>query len=119
MNLLAAVVLYIVAVGNVRGFAFTLGLTAVIDLIIVYGLTHPLLVVLSRTKFFAEGHRWSGLDPSLLARCRCIAGPGRSAGSTRTSPRARQEEHQGRRRGHPQDDDRRTPGRRSEPGGEQ
>lgn len=76
VNLLAAVVLYIVAVGNVRGFAFTLGLTAVIDLIIVYGLTHPLLVVLSRTKFFAEGHRWSGLDPSLLGAVPLYRGAG-------------------------------------------
>lgn len=66
VNLLAAVVLYIVAVGNVRGFAFTLGLTAIIDLIVVYGLTHPTLVLLARTKFFADGHRLSGLDPSLL-----------------------------------------------------
>ncbi|WPR63068.1 protein translocase subunit SecD [Glutamicibacter protophormiae] len=66
VNVLAAVVLYIVAVGNVRGFAFTLGLTAVIDLVVVYGMTHPTLVLLARTKFFAEGHRFSGLDPSLL-----------------------------------------------------
>ena len=76
VNLLAAVVLYIVAVGNVRGFAFTLGLTAVIDLIIVYGLTHPLLVVLSRTKFFADGHRLSGLDPSLLGAVPLYRGAG-------------------------------------------
>ncbi|MCW4464771.1 protein translocase subunit SecD [Glutamicibacter sp. MNS18] len=76
VNLLAAVVLYIVAVGNVRGFAFTLGLTAVIDLIIVYGLTHPLLVVLARTKFFAEGHRMSGLDPSLLGAVPLYRGAG-------------------------------------------
>lgn len=76
VNLLAAVVLYIVAVGNVRGFAFTLGLTAVIDLIIVYGLTHPLLVVLSRTKFFAQGHRLSGLDPSLLGAIPLYRGAG-------------------------------------------
>lgn len=66
VNLLAAVVLYIVAVGNVRGFAFTLGLTAIIDLVVVYGLTHPTLVLLARTRFFADGHRLSGLDPSLL-----------------------------------------------------
>ncbi|KUM31841.1 preprotein translocase subunit SecD [Arthrobacter sp. EpRS66] len=66
VNVLAAVVLYIVAVGNVRGFAFTLGLTAIIDLVVVYGLTHPTLVLLARTKFFADGHRLSGMDPSLL-----------------------------------------------------
>ncbi|MGO2053485.1 protein translocase subunit SecD [Glutamicibacter sp. 287] len=66
VNVLAAVVLYVVAVGNVRGFAFTLGLTAIIDLVVVYGLTHPTLMLLARTKFFADGHRLSGLDPSLL-----------------------------------------------------
>ncbi|MEF9874713.1 MAG: protein translocase subunit SecD [Glutamicibacter sp.] len=66
VNVLAAVVLYIVAVGNVRGFAFTLGLTAIVDLVVVYGLTHPTLVLLARTKFFANGHPLSGMDPSLL-----------------------------------------------------
>ncbi|WP_313814890.1 protein translocase subunit SecD [Glutamicibacter sp.] len=77
VNLLAAVVLYIVAVGNVRGFAFTLGLTAIIDLIVVYGLTHPMLVLLSRTKFFADGHRFSGLDPSLLGAVPLYRGAGK------------------------------------------
>ena len=38
----------------------------IIDLVVVYGMTHPTLVLLARTKFFAEGHRFSGLDPSLL-----------------------------------------------------
>ncbi len=77
VNLLAAIVLYIVAVGNVRGFAFTLGLTAIIDLIVVYGLTHPTLVMLSRTRFFADGHRFSGLDPSLLGAVPLYRGAGR------------------------------------------
>ncbi len=66
VNILAAVVLYVVAVGNVRGFAFTLGLTAIIDIIIVYLFTHPIMQLLAKTKFFGEGHRFSGLDPSLL-----------------------------------------------------
>jgi len=66
VNLLAAVVLYIAAVGNVRGFAFTLGLTAIADLIVVFLFTHPVLQLLARTKFFGEGHRFSGLDPSLM-----------------------------------------------------
>ena len=55
--------LYFVAVGNVRGFAFTLGLTAVADLIVVFLFTHPVMELLARTKFFGEGHRFSGLDP--------------------------------------------------------
>lgn len=66
VNLLAAAVLYVVAVGNVRGFAFTLGLTAIADLVVVFLFTHPVLQYLARTRFFGEGHRLSGLDPSLL-----------------------------------------------------
>ncbi len=63
VNLLAAVVLYTLAVGGVRGFAFTLGLTTVIDVIVVMMFTHPMVQALVRTKFFGDGHRFSGLDP--------------------------------------------------------
>ncbi len=63
VNLLAAVVLYFLAVGSVRGFAFTLGLTTLIDLVVVFLFTHPMMRVLLRTKFFGGGHRLSGLDP--------------------------------------------------------
>jgi preprotein translocase subunit SecD len=66
VNLLAAVVLYFVSVGNVKGFAFTLGLTAVADLVVVFLFTHPMLQILAKTRFFGEGHKLSGLDPSLL-----------------------------------------------------
>lgn len=66
VNLLAAVVLYFVAVGNVRGFAFTLGLTAIADLLVVFMFTHPLMVLLSRTDFVGGGHPMSGLDPRVL-----------------------------------------------------
>lgn len=66
VNLLAAVVLYFVAVGNVRGFAFTLGLTAIADLIVVFWFTHPIMQLLAQTRFVGGGHRMSGLDPSLL-----------------------------------------------------
>lgn len=62
-NLLAAVVLYVVAVGNVRGFALTLGITTIIDVLIVIMFTHPMLQLLARTRFFGEGHPLSGLDP--------------------------------------------------------
>ncbi|MGO2634074.1 MAG: protein translocase subunit SecD [Galactobacter sp.] len=77
VNLLAAVVLYFVAVGNVKGFAFTLGLTAVADLIVVFLFTHPTLVLLAKTKFFGEGHRASGLDPTLLGAQPLYLGAGR------------------------------------------
>ncbi|MEP6479093.1 MAG: protein translocase subunit SecD, partial [Rhodoglobus sp.] len=66
VNLLAAVILFALAVGNVRGFAFTLGLTTVIDLIVVSLFTHPVLQLIGRTAFFGEGHRFSGLDPKAL-----------------------------------------------------
>ncbi|MBC7518147.1 MAG: protein translocase subunit SecD [Microbacteriaceae bacterium] len=66
VNFLAAVILFILAVGNVRGFALTLGLTTIIDLIVVILFTHPMLRLLGRTRFFSEGHRFSGLDPRAL-----------------------------------------------------
>lgn len=66
VQLLAAVVLYFLAIGSVKGFAFTLGVTTAIDLILVICFTHPLMTLLGRTKFFGEGHRNSGLDPAHL-----------------------------------------------------
>lgn len=78
VNLIAAVVLYFVAVGNVRGFAFTLGLTAVIDLVVVFLFTHPMMVLLSRTRFFAQGRKGSGLDPETLDAVPFYRGAGRT-----------------------------------------
>lgn len=66
VNFLAAVVLYFLAVGGVRGFAFTLGLTTLVDLIVVFFFTHPLMKLLAKTRFFADGHPASGLDPHRL-----------------------------------------------------
>ena len=65
-NLLAAIVLYVLTVGNVRGFAFTLGVTTIIDVLVVIVFTHPMLQLLARTKFFGGGHKLSGLDPDAL-----------------------------------------------------
>ena len=65
-NLLAAIVLFILAVGSVRGFAYTLGLTTVIDVIVVFMFTHPMLVLLGQNRFFASGNPWTGLDPNAL-----------------------------------------------------
>jgi preprotein translocase subunit SecD len=58
----AAVVLYLLTSSSVRGFAFTLGLTTLIDLLVVTMFTHPMVQLLARNKFFASGHRWSGFD---------------------------------------------------------
>ena len=62
----AAATLFLLTVGNVRGFAFTLGLTTIVDLIVVLLFTHPLLTLLARTKFFSSGHPWSGFDSKSL-----------------------------------------------------
>lgn len=66
VNLLAAIILYVLASSNVRGFAFTLGLTTLIDLVIFWLFTHPMLTILARSKFFASGHKWSGFDVNTL-----------------------------------------------------
>lgn len=66
INILAAVVLYILADSTVKGFAFTLGLTTVIDVLIFILFTHPVMQLLARTRFFGSGHPLSGLDPEAL-----------------------------------------------------
>lgn len=66
VNLVAAVVLYLLAVGGVQGFAFTLGVTTVIDLVVIFLFTHPMMELLIRTRFFGDGHRLSGLDAEHL-----------------------------------------------------
>ncbi|MGW0824019.1 protein translocase subunit SecD [Streptomyces sp. NPDC002845] len=66
VSFLAAAVLFVVSVGKVQGFAFTLGLTTLLDVVVVFLFTKPLLTILARKKFFANGHRWSGFDPKSL-----------------------------------------------------
>lgn len=66
VSLIASVLLYFFAVGGVRGFAFTLGLTTLIDLLIVFTFTKPLLTILVRTKFYGGGHLLSGLSAKHL-----------------------------------------------------
>ncbi|KGH47751.1 preprotein translocase subunit SecD [Modestobacter caceresii] len=60
VSFLAAAILYWLAIGDVKGFAFTLGLSTVLDLIVVFLFTHPLMAVLSRVKGFGS-NRFSGL----------------------------------------------------------
>lgn len=62
VSIIAAVLLYFFAVGGVRGFAFTLGLTTLIDLLIVFVFTKPFVTLLSHVNFFASGHPLSGLS---------------------------------------------------------
>ncbi len=66
INVLAALVLYILADATVKGFAFTLGLTTLIDVFIFVIFTHPVMQLLARTRFFGGGHKLSGLDPEAL-----------------------------------------------------
>ncbi|MFD8689548.1 protein translocase subunit SecD [Streptomyces sp. NPDC059651] len=66
VSFLAAAVLFVVTVGKVQGFAFTLGLTTLLDVVVVFLFTKPVMTLMARTKFFASGHPWSGLDPKRL-----------------------------------------------------
>ncbi|MER8184322.1 protein translocase subunit SecD [Kitasatospora sp. NPDC094015] len=66
VSFLCAAVLYLVSVGKVQGFAFTLGLTTLLDVVVIFLFTKPLITLLARTKFFSSGHKWSGLDPKRL-----------------------------------------------------
>ena len=66
VSFLAAAVLFVVTVGKVQGFAFTLGLTTLLDVVVVFLFTKPVMTLLARTKFFGNGHAWSGLDPKRL-----------------------------------------------------
>ena len=66
VNFLAAAVLFLLSVSDVRGFALTLGITTLIDVVVVSLFTHPTLQLLARRPFFADGHAASGLDPRAL-----------------------------------------------------
>jgi len=66
VSMIAALMLYFFAVGGVRGFAFTLGLTTIIDLIVVFFFTKPLVTVLAKFSFFNEGHALSGFSNKSL-----------------------------------------------------
>lgn len=66
ISLLIAVVLYLLSVGSVRGFALVLGLTTLMDIMIAFWFTHPVVVLLGRSKFMQRGSRWTGLDPERL-----------------------------------------------------
>ena len=90
VNLLAAVVLYALSVGGVRGFAFTLGLTTVIDVIVVFLFTHPMMEIIARTRFWGGGHPLSGLDPRRLGAPERTRYVGR--GKVVTGPRSTRDE---------------------------
>ena len=66
VSMLSALILFVLAIGSVKGFAFTLGLTTLIDVLVVFMFTKPMVTLLARTRFFGGGHRLSGLDPAHL-----------------------------------------------------
>jgi preprotein translocase subunit SecD len=66
VSFLAALLLYILSQGDVRGFAFTLGLTTLVDVLVVFLFTKPMITLLARTRFYGQGHPLSGLDPARL-----------------------------------------------------
>jgi preprotein translocase subunit SecD len=102
VSFLAAALLYYFALGDVKGFAFTLGLTTIIDVVVVFLFTKPMMTLLARTKFYGGGHPLSGLDPARLgarapwrgssqapprSRARPAAGsPARASRPSRTAP---------------------------------
>jgi preprotein translocase subunit SecD len=73
VSFLAAVVLYLFAIGVVRGFAFALGISTVIDVIVFFFFTKPMVTMLARRPFFSTGTRFSGLSAETLG----IDEPGR------------------------------------------
>ena len=81
VSFLAALVLYIFAIGVVRGFAFALGLITLIDVFVVFFFTKPLVALLARTEFFGRGHKLSGFDAKHLGIS------GRSVTTTGRRPR--------------------------------
>lgn len=66
VSILAAVVLYFLSVGNVRGFAFSLGLTTLVDILIAFWFTRPIALLLARTKWMNKGGPFTGVSPKRL-----------------------------------------------------
>jgi preprotein translocase subunit SecD len=82
VSFLAAALLYYFSIGDVKGFAFTLGLTTIVDLVVVFTFTKPTMTLLARTEFFGGGHPLSGLDPARLG----ARAPWRGTPRTRVRP---------------------------------
>ncbi|MFD9129555.1 protein translocase subunit SecD [Kitasatospora sp. NPDC059571] len=88
VSFLCAAVLYVVSVSKVQGFAFTLGLTTLLDIVVIFLFTKPLITLLARRKFFADGHPWSGLDPKRLGAKPPIRGGRRRTAATSATKEA-------------------------------
>ena len=66
VSLLGAIVLYVLSIGSVRGFAFTLGVTTVVDVLVAFVFTRPVVAILAGTRWFQSGSKWTGVDPERL-----------------------------------------------------
>lgn len=66
VSVLAAVVLYFLSVGNVRGFAFSLGLTTAVDVLIAFWFTRPITHLMANTKWMQKGGSFTGVSPKRL-----------------------------------------------------
>jgi preprotein translocase subunit SecD len=66
VSFIAALLLYYFSIGEVKGFAYTLGLTTLIDIVVVFLFTKPMVTLLARTRFYGNGAPLSGLDPARL-----------------------------------------------------
>ncbi|GGU31766.1 protein translocase subunit SecD [Nocardioides albus] len=62
VSFLAAFVLYVFATNEVKGFAFMLGLTTIIDVLVFFWFTHPMTKLMATWGFFNKGHVLSGMD---------------------------------------------------------
>lgn len=82
VSLLSAIVLFVLAIGGVKGFAFTLGLTTIIDVLIVFFFTKPLMTLLGKTRFFGEGRRFSGFEADHMGSRRQTPQPAAQRTST-------------------------------------
>jgi preprotein translocase subunit SecD len=65
-SIIGAAVLYVLSVGSVRGFAFFLGLTTLLDIVTAYFFTRPMVMLLGRNRLFTEA-RWLGVARGLNA----------------------------------------------------
>jgi preprotein translocase subunit SecD len=66
VSLLAAGVLYFFSVADVKGFAFTLGMATMIDIVVIFLFSKPVVTLLMRRPYFARGKKWSGVSPESL-----------------------------------------------------
>jgi preprotein translocase subunit SecD len=80
VSLLAAIVLYVVAVGDVKGFAFFLGLSTILDMVVTWFYTRPLVILLGRSDRLSRPGRFS------IARGLGSEGQGTGAGSNDPGP---------------------------------